>query len=209
MLCSDKNDHRVTPIKKTVQDSSWPREELHNPRVTVPGAGCDAALCSGTRQQGGCVPTWGLNHKHDALLPTNHWATFMCHPNKMSPTFCLSCLLSSFSWGRFYKTFSPGGVCKCGCEFVVEFWHQLFLHRFSWTCTSWVVWCFSSGRVCVWYIATQTDVKVCCTWNSEWPHVSLCEISLFIHDLIDLFDTLWTTAWKYEILGWFYAPNSA
>lgn len=67
----------------------------------------------------------------------------------MSPTFCPSCLLSSFSWGRFYKTFSPGGVSTCGCESAVESWHQLFLHRFCWTRTSWPVWWFSSGRVCV------------------------------------------------------------
>lgn len=142
---SSHSDAAVTAVQlpKMSTSSSWPCHKLHNPRVTVPGTGSDAALCSGTRQQGGCVPTWGLNHKHDTLLPTNHWTTFMCHPNKMSPTFILPVYALVAVKVDFTQHFA-GGVRRCGCGFVVEFWLQKLrkclaprtnLLRFSWTCT--------------------------------------------------------------------------
>lgn len=176
---SDRNDHRITPrTANGHMRSSTTQEWLSLERVVmqhfarghvnrVDAFQPEASITSTTHC---CLQT---TEQHSCVIQIK------CHPHSVR-----------FSWGRFYKTFSPGGVSTCGCEPAVEFWHQLFLHRFCWTRTSWPVRWFSSGRVCVRHFATQTDVKVHCTRNSERLHVSLCEISLFIHDLIDLFETL-------------------
>lgn len=60
-----KNYAARFPLKKSTV-APWARHEA----ASVPGAGCDAALCSGTRQPGGCVP--GPNHKYGTVLPANH-----------------------------------------------------------------------------------------------------------------------------------------
>lgn len=39
------------------------------------------------------------------------------------------------------------------------------------------------------YALQQTDVRVKCSWTSEWFHL-VVEISLFIHGFIDLLRTL-------------------
>lgn len=45
--------------------------------MTVPGAGSDAALCSGTCQQGGCLPTGDSTRVQDALLLICHKRMFV------------------------------------------------------------------------------------------------------------------------------------
>lgn len=75
-----------------------------------------------------------------------------------------------------------------------------------WTGSNWSV-CRVLACVCMWCTSTWTHVKVYCSWNLGWLHVSVffmkCHCLFMI--IIDLFQTLLGCSLKYDILWRLYA----